>query len=58
VKEVAIHLVSKAPDEDSKGAGLVAEAAGDLSGGEVFHEEGSERFVLTLSGVRGCEEEP
>jgi hypothetical protein len=45
-------------DQDAETAGGVAEAAGDLGGGEAVHEEGAEGLVLAVGGVGGIEEDP
>jgi hypothetical protein len=49
--------VAKAPAEDAEGAGLVAEPAGNVGGGQTFDEVGAERLVLALLGVPWFEEE-
>jgi hypothetical protein len=45
-------VVSELMAEDAKGARGVAETAGDVAGGLVVDEEGTECFVLTLQGDR------
>jgi hypothetical protein len=43
--------------EDAEGAGRVAETTGDVGGGFVIDEEGTEGFVLALKReLRGKEE--
>ena len=44
--------------EDAEGPGRVAEAAGDLVGGEAFDEVGAEGLVLSVQRRFGGEEEP
>ena len=43
--------------QDAERARGVAEAGGDLVGGELFDEIGAESFVLAVEGVLGGEEE-
>src|SRR5439155_1558783 len=50
---VVAELVAK----DTKGAGGIAEAAGDVGREFLVHEEGAEGLVLALEGGLGGEEE-
>ena len=43
-------------DQDAEAARGIAEAAGDLGGGEALDEEGAEGLVLAVGGVGGLEE--
>jgi hypothetical protein len=49
-------LTAKLATEHPKGAGAVAEAPCNLLRGQVFHEEGAQRLVLTLSRGLGFHE--
>jgi hypothetical protein len=57
-KEVAVHLVAKSPTQDTKGSGLIAEAACRLRRRQPVDEVGTKGFVLTVPCIRGLEEEP
>jgi len=50
-------IVAELIAEDAEGAWGVAEASGDVGGGLVIDEEGTEGFVLALQGELGGKEE-
>jgi hypothetical protein len=52
-----VRVVSEAVTEDTKGARGIAKALGDLCGGALFDEIGTEGFVLALLGGFGSGEE-
>ena len=56
-KEVE-RLAAELAAQDAEGPGGVAEAAGDLPGGELFDEKGPQGFVLAVRGGLGFQEEP
>jgi len=52
-----LRVVAELLAEDAEGAGGVAEPAGDVAGGLLIDEEGTEGFVLALQReLRGKEE--
>ena len=49
--------VAELAAQDAEGPRAVAEAAGDLVGGDLFDEIGARRLVLALGSRLGCQEE-
>jgi len=49
--------MTEAVAEDAEGSRLVSEPLGDILGGPLFDEVGTEGFVLSLAGVGRFEEE-
>jgi hypothetical protein len=50
-------LATELAAQNAKGAGAVAEAVGDLVGGEVFDEKSAQGLVLALGRRLGFQEE-
>jgi hypothetical protein len=50
-EESALGLVAELVDQDSKAPRGISETNGRLSRGEPLNEEGSQGFVLAMSGV-------
>jgi len=50
-------IMPKLVAEDAKGARGVAETTGNLLGGLAIHEKGTQRFVLSVEGLFGDQEE-
>ena len=50
-------IMPKLVAEDAKGAWGVAETTGDLLGGLAIHKKGTQRFVLSVEGLFGNQEE-
>ena len=52
----ALRVMPKLVAQDAEAAGGITEAFGGFGGRELFHEEGSQGFVLAVSGVGGFQE--